>query len=80
MTCRYLLEHVCTCPQCSLVGALPHPSVCVQCAHYDGPVRGAGDVVHTVAVALGVDKLVGKDCGCAERRRMLNEILPKTLP
>lgn len=60
-------------------GPKPSEGVCARCAHYSGPPRGLGDVVHTVAVALGIPKVtqkVAKSCGCEERRRMLNKAVP----
>lgn len=45
--------------------------------------RGLGDRIHLIAVALGLDRVArafervtGKPCGCAERRRRLNGIAP----
>lgn len=35
---------------------------------------GAGDVVEKVAKATGLDKLVGDDCGCKERKEKLNKL------
>jgi hypothetical protein len=35
--------------------------------------RGLGDTIAKVTKATGIDKLVGDDCGCEERRRLLNE-------
>lgn len=60
-------------------GSTPSEGVCAHCEHYSGPPRGLGDVVHTVAVALGIPKVtqkVAKSCGCEERRRMLNKAVP----
>jgi hypothetical protein len=60
----------------------PHPSdgICRHCDHYDGPPRGAGDVVAIVTAFTGIDRAVkatvGKNCGCAERRAALNRALP----
>ena len=57
-------------------GSMPSRGVCSTCDDYDGPPRGAGDVVHTIARATGiarvVEKVAGKDCGCARRRAALN--------
>ncbi len=38
--------------------------------------RGLGDTVETIIKATGLDKLVSDDCGCEERKRKLNELLP----
>jgi len=45
--------------------------------------RGLGDRIHLIAVALGLDRVArafervtGKPCGCADRRRRLNHIAP----
>ena len=47
----------------------------------DGKMKGLGDLVHKVLEKTGVEKLVkratkGKDCGCAARRKALNEAVP----
>jgi len=63
-------------------GRTPSAGVCARCPHYSGPPRGLGDVVHSVAVAIGIPKVtarISKDCGCEERRRRLNEIAPNPL-
>lgn len=46
-------------------------------------MEGLGDAVHAVTSALGIDKAVkktfdaaGLDCGCDERRKRWNELLP----
>ena len=47
-------------------------------------ITGLGDVIHVIAHATGLDKIadgvakaLGKDdCGCAARRKKLNEKLP----
>ncbi len=56
-----------------LYGARPSPGVCNQCKHYEGPVRGAGDVVHAVTTATGIARVVGSCGACAERRVALNK-------
>ena len=50
-------------------------------------IRGLGDIVHAALKALGVvwlvdrtSKATGKPCGCAERRRKLNEAFPTSYP
>lgn len=49
----------------------------------DPNVRGLGDVIAAVAEVTGaaavtrtVERVTGKPCGCAERRRRLNEAVP----
>lgn len=53
---------------------------CAACPLYAGRHRGLGDVIHTVAQATGVArvvKAVGGDCGCQKRREALNQKFPK---
>jgi hypothetical protein len=42
--------------------------------------KGLGDTIHKVTKATGIESIVnkvaGKDCGCAERRKTLNELFP----
>lgn len=45
--------------------------------------KGLGDTIHKVTSATGIKKVVnavsnatGKDCGCAKRRKTLNELFP----
>lgn len=64
-----------------VVGPNPSEGVCRLCDHYDGPPRGAGDVVAIVTAFTGVDRavkrMVGGDCGgCAARRAALNAAIP----
>lgn len=66
-----------------LYGERPSAGVCGICPHYDGPPRGAGDVVERVARATGVKRLVkaveaatGKPCGCSARQASLNRAIP----
>jgi hypothetical protein len=59
----------------------PSESRCGSCPNYEGPLRGLGDVVATVARVTGIDaavKAVAPDCGCAKRQQMLNEKIPFT--
>ena len=75
----------CTHPVASAAyGARPSPGVCSICEHYDGPARGAGDVVHAIAKATGMAAVVkmatGGDCGCAKRRAALNAAMPLADP
>jgi hypothetical protein len=56
---------------------------CAACPFYNGPARGLGDVMHAVARATGVAAVVhavAPDCGCAERRKSLNERFPAQAP
>lgn len=66
-----------------LYGGRPSPGICSICPSYDGPARGFGDVVHSIAritgvarVAKAVEAATGKPCGCAERRAALNAAVP----
>lgn len=68
-----------------LYGERPSPGVCGICEHYRGLPRGLGDVVERVARVFGIDKAAkaveratGRECGCAERRRALNEKFPNS--
>ena len=51
----------------------------------DGKIRGLGDRIHYLAKAFSLDKLANKvakkvtksgDCGCARRRKKLNNLFP----
>lgn len=72
-------------PRCLLnIYKEPTEKQCAECKWYMGDTRGAGDVVHKVAKAVGADKVAkvvesvtGKDCGCGKRRAKLNEMFPK---
>lgn len=60
-----------------LYGGRPSPGTCHVCPQYDGPARGAGDVVHKVAKATGLDRLAPEDCGgCEKRRQKMNRKIP----
>ena len=66
-----------------LYGDRPSKGVCRVCAHYDGPARGAGDIVERVARCTGiktaakvVERVTGKPCGCDARRAALNSEIP----
>jgi hypothetical protein len=70
-----------------LYGDRPSPGVCRICAHYDGPARGAGDLVEKVArftgikaAAKAVERVTGKPCGCASRQQALNSKIPFKSP
>lgn len=48
-----------------------------------GQIQGMGDVVAEVTHVTGLDNLsqlytqvTGKDCGCNQRRQILNQLLP----
>jgi hypothetical protein len=51
---------------------------CAACPRYHGAPRGAGDIVHAVAKATGISRVVGDCGGCAARRAALNRLLPLT--
>lgn len=51
---------------------------CAACPRYHGAPRGAGDIVHAVAKATGIARVVGDCGGCAARRAALNRLLPLT--
>ena len=83
MSCSKLRDGWCTEPLSVAHKLRPSPGVCSVCEHYDGPARGLGDVVHAVARATGVVAVVhavAPDCGCAERRKSLNERFPAQGP
>jgi hypothetical protein len=52
------------------------------CDQYDGPPRGAGDVIYAITTATGiakaVDTVTGGCGGCARRRAALNAAVPFT--
>lgn len=58
----------------------PTEFMCRACWRYDGPARGLGDIVHTVAQVTGVAAVVeavAPDCGCQQRREALNQRFSK---
>jgi len=80
MSCKHHNGNGCS---LGLYGGRPSPGVCGMCEKYDGPARGAGDIVHRVTRATGiatvakaVERVTGKPCGCAQRRAALNAALP----
>ncbi len=78
MTCRHHNGRGCS---LRLYGGRPSAGVCARCDRYDGPLRGAGDVIHAAAKATGAAKVVrlvtgGKCGGCAKRRAALNQAVP----
>jgi len=51
-----------------------------------GSQAGLGDCVEKIAAALGIDRAAakyeqvsGKSCGCAKRKEMLNNLVPKVI-
>jgi hypothetical protein len=76
--CRYLAPpDSCVHP---VVAGATDAARCASCAEYRGSSRGLGDVVHSVAVATGIDAVARKvGCGgCAQRRAALNAAVPFT--
>ena len=76
MTCTHHNGKGCT---LGLYGGRPSAGVCSRCDKYDGPLRGLGDVVHTVLTYTGagaVAKAIAPNCKCTERRARLNAALP----
>ena len=69
MSCKHLASGG-TCNDGRFVGLVALQ--CRTCPGYDGPVRGAGDVVAKITRAVGIPTCPG----CHERRVGLNEILP----
>lgn len=70
-----------------LYGARPSRGVCRRCEHWDGPARGAGDLVAKVARWTGTKAAVraletatGRKCGCAGRQKALNAAIPFKSP
>ena len=51
---------------------------------YDLSSKGAGDTVEKITKATGIKKavkwLAGEDCGCEERKEMLNKLVPYKKP
>lgn len=85
MACVHLKFGKCAHPEASAAfGDEPSEGVCQMCPHYDGPARGAGDVVHRVLERTGVAKVVKTvtrgSCNCAERRAALNSAIPLKPP
>lgn len=81
MACVHLIQLRCTHAEASArFGDEPSEGVCGVCPHYDGPARGAGDVVHKVLERTGVANIVKKvtksHCNCLQRRAALNDAIP----
>lgn len=54
-------------------GGLPTRGMCIrQCANYDGPLRGAGDLVKLGLSAVGIPSCKG----CDKRQVIVNSIIP----
>ena len=77
MSCNHLHSRTCS---LGLYGGRPSVGVCKKCDQYEGPARGAGDLVEKVTKRTGikaiVDKVTGNGCGCSQRRDILNKLLP----
>lgn len=76
MSCTHLVGYRCS---LGLHGGAPSPGCCALCAEYDGPPRGAGDLVHAAAVATGAEAIISLLGGCSkclERRIRLNAAVP----
>lgn len=77
MKCVHLVGHDC---ELGLCGGRPARSCCFRCERYDGPTRGAGDLVRKIADMTGigavVSKIAGTECGCSKRQQALNAFLP----
>lgn len=84
MPCLHLVANRCINSQAMpRSGIYPTAESCAKCEYYEGPPRGLGDVVETVARATGVKQAVafvsggGKGCsGCQKRREALNQAVP----
>ena len=76
--CRFMLVHPTLCGHPRIAGATDEAR-CASCAEYRGSSRGLGDVVHSIAVATGIDAVARKvGCNCAKRRAALNAAVPFT--
>lgn len=77
--CVHLVQARCSNSACRFNGKVVANTVCAACADYEGPDRGLGDVVHRVAQATGLTKVVKtvfkSDCGCEKRRATLNTMV-----
>lgn len=83
--CRHMAEGRCSnADALPTFGPKPHANACRICSFYDGPPRGLGDCVHSIAEATGIARIVkavaGDDCGCAQRRAALNAAVPLVDP
>lgn len=82
MSCKRLVDGACIDAIARTEHGTDRPTefMCRACWRYDGPARGLGDIVHTVAQVTGVAAVVhavAPDCGCEQRRQALNERFPK---
>lgn len=72
MSCIHLKDGKCTGEASPFKGTRVVPSACRCCPAYDGPIRGAGDVIATVTKVFRIET-----CGkCQQRREALNRALP----
>lgn len=72
VSCSSLRGDRCDNEAAASFGHVVLPAVCGKCRLYDGPARGLGDRIATVAKAVGV-----KPCGgCQKRREALNAAFP----
>lgn len=81
--CKFRIENVCSNERAGVAfNTRPSSGVCRICDQYDGPPRGAGDVIHAITTATGiakaVDTVTGGCGGCARRRAALNAAVPFT--
>lgn len=81
MTCRHHIQLRCTHLEAvEAFGDDPSEGICRICPHYDGPARGLGDIVETVARVTGAAHIVKTvtrgQCNCPQRRAALNERFP----
>ncbi len=76
--CRSLVATTCMHPVVSPTKDRVQPTSdqCAQCKFYSGPMRGLGDVVAAATRLSGIDRVVPRNCKCAERRAALNQIVP----
>jgi len=80
MSCDHHIDDRCT---LGLFGGAPSPGCCAICPRYEGPIRGAGDVVHVTLSVLGIARAMEfvftEDCGsCGQRRAALNAMMCRT--
>lgn len=60
-----------SCKRCKHAGPEPVDRECPASSSI-----GLGDTVAKITKAVGIDKLVGDDCGCDKRQKKLNELFP----
>lgn len=82
--CDFKIKSTCTNSRAGVAfNTRPSLGVCRICEHYEGPPRGAGDIIHAVTTTTGIaraaDWMTGGKCGgCAARRAALNAAMPFT--